>query len=154
MSYIDNNLGPGERVVHRGSIHWAIGLPWFLLAGVFLISGQEGSVIGVMLLLIGALRILIGKTMYEYAITNKRVAVKRGLIFRDTIELNLNKVESASVNQGITGRLLGYGTVTVRGSGGTSGKCTYLSNPTHFRRALNQAIEGDLPSQDTLATTA
>lgn len=154
MSYVDNNLGTGEWVVQRGSIHWAIGLPWFLIAGVFLISGRDGSVIGVTLLLIGALRIFIGRTMYEYAVTNKRVVVKRGLIFRDTIELNLSKVESASVNQGITGRLLGYGTVTVRGSGGTSGKCTYLSNPTGFCRALNQAIEGDIPSQDNLATAS
>lgn len=36
MSYVKNNLGPGEEVVYQGQTHWAIGLPWFVLGAFFL----------------------------------------------------------------------------------------------------------------------
>lgn len=151
LSYVENNFGPGEKV-YRGDIHWAIALPWFVVAGFFLLlGGKYGLVIASNLFAIGCLRIVIARLMYEYAITNKRVVLKRGIIFRDTIELNLSKLESAMISQGIIGRSLGYGTLIFRGSGGTVGACKYLANPTDFRRALNHAIEGDSPAHISLA---
>lgn len=155
MSYVDANLGPGERVVYRGNVHWAIGLPWFVLGALLLLPGGEGASAGGVFVVVGIARIVLAKLMNEYAITNKRVVVKRGLIFRDTLELNLSKVESAGLNQGIFGRILGYGTVTVRGSGGTSGKCTYLAKPTDFRQALHLAIEGgESPAERIVPSTS
>jgi len=55
----------------------------------------------------------------EFAITNKRVIIKVGLISRKTLEMNLSKIESVNVDQSILGRILRYGTLTVIGTGGT-----------------------------------
>lgn len=154
MSYVDANLGTGEKVEYRGKVHWGIGLPYFLVAGLFfLVGGREGAPIGAISLLIGIAKFLLAKITCEYAITNRRVVLKKGFISRHTTELNLRKVESASVSQGIFGRILGYGSLTVRGSGGTAEKYPNLAQPTEFRRALNDATErAEVPA--ALAPTA
>ena len=53
----------------------------------------------------------------EFAITDRRVISKRGFIWRNTDEMNMDKVESVKVEQSMLGRLLDYGTVTVVGTG-------------------------------------
>ena len=49
--------------------------------------------------------------------TSRRVIYKRGFIKRYTAEMNMDKVESVVVTQSILGRVLGYGTIHVRGTG-------------------------------------
>jgi uncharacterized membrane protein YdbT with pleckstrin-like domain len=63
-----------------------------------------------------------------------------GLFSRRTIEMNLSKVESVIVDQSIFGRLLGYGTVIVIGSGGTREPFPHITNPLIFRRRFQEAI--------------
>ena len=123
MAYVDSNLGDGEKVVHRGELHWAIFLPGIVLLPVL---------IGV-LFLISA---LIAKISTEMAVTNRRVIIKAGLISRRTIEMNLTKVENIGVDQGILGRILNYGTITVVGTGGTREPFKWVSAPLDFRRAV------------------
>ena len=52
----------------------------------------------------------------EIAITDKRVIYKRGFINRPTVETNMDKVATVDVDQSVLGRLLNYGTVTVKGN--------------------------------------
>jgi uncharacterized membrane protein YdbT with pleckstrin-like domain len=61
---------------------------------------------------------LIQRWTTEIAVTNRRIIVKRGLIWRQSMEMNLNKVESVYVAQSILGRLLNYGNVDVLGTEG------------------------------------
>ena len=61
-----------------------------------------------------------------------------GLISRRTLEMNLEKVETIKVDQGIFGRILGFGTVTVVGTGGTKEAFKWMAEPLAFRRAVNQ----------------
>ena len=77
---------------------------------------------------------LIDRWSSEFAITNKRVIIKIGLISRHTLEMNLSKVESINVDQSITGRILGYGSITVIGTGGTTELFHNIANPMEFRR--------------------
>lgn len=77
----------------------------------------------------------------ELAITSNRVIAKTGLIARKTIELSHAKVESLSVHQSVAGRLFGFGTVTLTGSGGTSAPIANIAAPLEFRRAALQVIE-------------
>jgi Bacterial PH domain len=77
----------------------------------------------------------------EIAVTNQRVILKRGLIRRDTIEINMPKVESVDIRQSIFGRLLGYGTVIVRGTGGSFNPLTYVSQPLPLRRAVTLPVQ-------------
>jgi uncharacterized membrane protein YdbT with pleckstrin-like domain len=77
----------------------------------------------------------------EFAVTNKRVLAKTGWIRRQTLELLLLKVESISVHQGILGRLLNFGVVTVTGTGGTKESFKAITDPVAFRSKINQIIE-------------
>lgn len=74
----------------------------------------------------------------EFAITNKRIIIKVGLISRRTLEMNLNKIESVNVDQGILGRILGYGTIVVIGTGGTREPFASISNPIEFRKRFQE----------------
>ncbi len=124
MSYIDNNLLPGEQVVSRAQIHWACYIPGIVLLPVF--------GIGLIFLLVAWIK----SVTTELAVTSKRVVSKRGLISRQTMEMNLAKVEAIGVDQSIIGRLLGYGTVTVVGTGGTKEPFPYIAAPLDFRRVV------------------
>ena len=82
---------------------------------------------------------LIDRATSEFAVTNKRVIIKVGLISRRTLEMNLSKIESVNVNQTIIGRLIGFGTIVVIGTGGTKEPFERISNPMQFRRSFQQA---------------
>lgn len=52
--------------------------------------------------------------------------------------MNIAKVESVNVDQGILGRILGYGVVTVIGTGGTRETFQSIADPLAFRKAFQQ----------------
>ena len=76
----------------------------------------------------------------ELAVTNRKVVGKWGLISRRTIEQRLDKVDSIEVEQTILGRILGYGTVEVRGSGVTMTPLRLIGDPLTFRRRVEDAL--------------
>jgi uncharacterized membrane protein YdbT with pleckstrin-like domain len=75
----------------------------------------------------------------EFAVTNKRVIIKVGVMQRRTLELMLTKVEAISVTQGLLGQLFGCGTIMVTGTGGTREPFDNISSPLQFRRAVQSA---------------
>ena len=98
--------------------------------------------LAVMAWTLGVWRIAAGmKWTSEFAITNRRVIVKTGLLARRTIEINISRVESVQVDQDIFGRLFNYGAITVIGTGGTKEPFTMIENPQAFRRMV-QAEQG------------
>jgi uncharacterized membrane protein YdbT with pleckstrin-like domain len=124
MSYVQTNLGSDEKVIHMGELHWAIFLPGIILLPFY--------GIGVIFLFAAYIR----KISTEMAVTNKRIIIKDGLISRRTIEMNLTKIENIGVDQGIIGRMLDFGTVTVVGTGGTREPFKCVVTPLAFRRAV------------------
>ena len=152
MSYIDNNLMRGETVVYKAEIHWFIFLPGLVVAAIgflMMAAGGEAGVFGGLLLLVGVVLILkaaITKVTTELAVTSKRVIAKVGLIRRNTMELNHSKVESLNVNQGIFGRIFGYDTIVVNGTGGGATPVPGIDNPMEFRRNAMQTIDDFEPS--------
>lgn len=132
-SYVDSNLLAGETVVYRAKISlWSIGhliffgailLPVFGLGLVFLIWA------------------LIRYKTTEFAVTDKRVIGKTGLISRNTVELFLDKVESLHVEQSVPGRILDYGTITIRGTGTTEEPIRNISAPLALRKQFMQAAD-------------
>jgi uncharacterized membrane protein YdbT with pleckstrin-like domain len=75
----------------------------------------------------------------EMAFTNKRVIAKFGFVSRQTIELNISKVESIQVNQGILGRIFNFGTLIVSGAGNPQAPIPGISDPMAFRRAFMES---------------
>ena len=128
--YIDQVLVTGERVVHRGHLSVFTLLPQILL--------------GVILLPIGPIfwvRAWLRYRSTELAVTNRRVIAKFGLIQRRTIEMNLDKVESLQVEQTFWGRVFGYGTLLLRGTGSSLEPIPGVGQPIEFRRAVIESTD-------------
>ena len=137
-SYVESALIDGERVLYLGRVStWALFWPYLLL-GVLLLP----VVIGLFLLISA----WIQKKTTELAVTNKRVIVKKGLIQRETVELNIHKIESVRVEQGVLARMFNYGTVVVAGGGNPVAPVERISDPMAFRRAFLEAQEAALPA--------
>jgi len=75
------------------------------------------------------------------AVTSRRVVIKTGLASRKTIEMMLNKVESIEVSETTFGRMLGYGTIAVIGTGGTLEPFHNIARPLEFRSQVQQQVE-------------
>ena len=76
----------------------------------------------------------------EFAVTNRRVMIKLGVMQRRTVETMLNKVEGVAVDQTLAGRVFNYGTITVTGTGGTRETFERIANPLEFRRRVQAEI--------------
>lgn len=118
-NYVQSNLGPGEQVVFETKYHWIIFV----------------SIKAILTLFIAP---LISMATGEFAITNKRVILKVGLIRRITLEMNIAKIESVSVDQSILGRLLNYGTIKVTGTGGTGQPFHCIVDALTFRKKFQE----------------
>jgi uncharacterized membrane protein YdbT with pleckstrin-like domain len=109
-------------------------------------SGEVRRQLFALILLLPTFRYLItGVISYfctEFAVTDKRVMVKLGLIKRDTFELNLDRVTNLNVNQSVLGRFLNYGDITVVGIGGSLAPIRAVVDPLNFRRIVLTEVEG------------
>ena len=157
MSYVDDNLMSGEVVIHQAQLHWGIFvLPAILLfIGVIIaavslgaaIGGGGGAVTGLLVLLLFVIPMILRVTTYlttEFAVTSRRVIVKRGGLRLRTLELNHNRIESLSVNQGLFERIFNAGTIVVNGTGGTNQNVPFISSPMDFRRNALETIDSSV----------
>jgi uncharacterized membrane protein YdbT with pleckstrin-like domain len=151
MGYIENNLMKNEKIIYRAKIHWWIYAFPFLLVFVglvLIISGEETAGAGVGLIILGAIGLIIRhirKINSEFAVTNKRVILKQGVIKRNANEVVLSKAEGMNIDQGIFGRMLGFGAIVVT-SGGASNKYRLIKEPLQFRKEINEQIEANNPA--------
>ena len=148
MKYVEQVLQPDEKVIYATSLHWLVYLRAILLlivAGACLIvSGMfpepgvklaltvVAALFGLIALLSG-LSAFIRRSTTELAVTDRRVIYKTGIFQRHSMEMNTSKVETVGVNQSILGRILGYGTVMVRGTGGSFEPIPFIGDPLTFR---------------------
>jgi uncharacterized membrane protein YdbT with pleckstrin-like domain len=145
MSYVKENLMPNERLLAEGKIHWFVFVPCgiFIILGLGMSNGQNAP-IGKLFTFIGLILFLKAFIFFmttELAVTTKRVIAKFGFISRKTIELNHSKVESFNVDQSIFGRMLGFGTVVVNGTGGIKTPIPSIIDPLSFRKSAIRAME-------------
>jgi uncharacterized membrane protein YdbT with pleckstrin-like domain len=132
-SYVDSVLISGESVLHRGHVSlWPHA--WKLVLGIVLLP-----LFGLGLVFLAWVWILYKTT--EIAITNKRIIAKFGFISRSTIEINLPKVESVQVDQGVLGRMLDYGTIIVAGAGTPNLSIPGAADPLEFRKHFMEATD-------------
>jgi len=162
MGYIEKNLISGEKVLYRTRLH-SVAVLFPLLTGVLLMGGgfvclyvsmanrtastadsKLWAIAGLALIILGAITVttaILKRNATEMAVTNRRVLIKTGITSRRTIELLLSRVESIVVEEPFFGRMLGYGTVIVRGTGGTPEPFPLIARPMEFRRHVQEQIE-------------
>jgi uncharacterized membrane protein YdbT with pleckstrin-like domain len=174
MSYVEKSLVPGETLLYQTRHHWMVLLGPLLISALFaalgvgclaeLVAAKEGKgmLVGVsensvhatefagVLLVVVAIAVfafgLAKRNATEMAVTNKRVLIKTGMGNRRTLDLMLSRVESIGVEESFWGRMLGFGSVIVRGTGGTPESFVMISHPQEFRRNVQEQIGAHPPS--------
>ena len=138
MSYVEKHLMPGEQIEYRANLHWLVFvLPILLfIAAIWLFSlgGNIAKILAFILMvgvLVTGLIAVIERRTSEFAVTNKRVLIKTGLIRRHSLETLLSKIESIGVAQSILGRILGFGTIVISGTGGSKEPFHKIADPMH-----------------------
>ena len=154
MGYVVKHLMDGEKVVYRAKLHYFIfllpvviavsGLILALLIWRYSENGPAAAIVAasffIVAVLLGVPRFIRYKTS-EFAITDKRVVVKVGLVHRHTLELVLAKVETIGVDQTVPGRIFNYGTIVVTGTGGTQEAFREIANPIEFRKQVQSELD-------------
>ncbi len=149
MRYVSRVLQPGETVVYATRLHWLIYgravvlviIAVALAIGTSFVADKPNvslalwiaAAIFALLALSAGLRAFLRRTTTELAVTDHRVIYKTGLLARHTLEMNRSKVESVDVDQTIPGRIFGYGTIIVRGTGGSLEPIRHIADPLSFR---------------------
>jgi uncharacterized membrane protein YdbT with pleckstrin-like domain len=152
MGYAERVLQPGETIAYRARLHWII-----YFAGMVLVAAAAALAIGavalkpetvrlglmlaaVIALFLGLFQIIrawIVAVNTEIIVTSRRVIYKTGFISRNTVEMNLDKVESVLVQQSLLGRALDYGAVIIRGVGAGLEPIANIGSPLQLHRHIS-----------------
>lgn len=146
-SYTAATLQPDERPLHQTTIHWmalsgsVIGavLSLIVIMPIAMFASWRDFYWAWLLLVIPAgilLSAAVTVKTSELVITDRRVLIKVGFIQRHTFEMFISKIESVAVFQSMIGRLFNYGTVEIRGTGGSSESFATIAAPLPFRDAI------------------
>lgn len=130
MRYIDSSLASGETILKRGkwpAVFWFGAWTALILLGII--------IVGIFIFL----RSVIIMWTTDFAVTDRRVILKRGWLNRHTQELAVESVEGVSLQQSLIARLFGYGRVVVTGTGDAVIVFPPMAHPVEFRRAIETA---------------
>ena len=146
--YIDDILQPGEKVLYSSSLHWVVygwAIAAWIAAAALLVATRftlneslilfclACSAVVALVALYWSMRAWFRRWTTETDVTNLRVVHKEGFITRKTFEISIDKVASVNVNQGIMGRILDYGDVTIENMGDDKQVIKMIASPLPFR---------------------
>jgi membrane protein YdbS with pleckstrin-like domain len=154
MSYATKHLMPGEEVVKTTQLQWIVYIPAVILLVLAILlcvvvyregDGSRREYIVPLVFAacsaIAALAAFVKRKASEFAVTNKRVLVKTGLLRRHSMEILLRQVEGITVDQTLLGRMFDFGTIVVEGTGSDRTPYKGIAGPLAFRLAVQEQIE-------------
>lgn len=156
MAFIHKIVGPDEKLVGIARLHWIYahkGILWLfgLMALSILIKTQVVGILGGGLASIGNAAFWIGTAMgavfflfytimwlvTELGLTTKRCIYKRGWIFVDVREVDLEEIKSTNIDNGILGRILNYGYIHMDARFIEDVGLPAITDPYRFTKAMN-----------------
>ncbi|HEX4002525.1 MAG TPA: PH domain-containing protein [Candidatus Acidoferrales bacterium] len=152
MSYVEKSLISGEKLVYRTGVHWSV-LFWPVVIALLLAAGavacliqreQNFTIAGAALLAVAVVVLtvaIVRRNATEIAVTNRRVIIKTGIASRRSLEIMLSKVESVGIDEPVAGRMLGYGTVVIHGTGGTPEPFVRIAHPAELRKSVQEQVD-------------
>ena len=146
MKKIEKQLIPGEEIIYQAKVHWwiySIGVIFILLGIKGFNPHSPGVILNVLLIIYGLYRLgrsRIAARSTAYVITNKRVILQYGGFRQRMVDVLLSKATMLQFNQGVIGRMLNFGGVSVSVAGA---KCSfpYMKDPMQFRQVLFNEIQ-------------
>ena len=149
MSYIENNLIPGEQIVFRTKKHLiiflfpAIWLLFCLFVSFYLIGNPVFAwvywVPWLMALYFWAY-VGINYLSSDFAVTNKRVMMREGFFHRHTNETRIAAISQVNVDQSLLGQLLNYGIVGINAFGAYD-SFSMLARPFEFQKSVHEQLD-------------
>jgi len=169
MAYVKKTIGHDEAYIYRARFNWVydfVSFFWLILGAAPLLLllyfwvleavypaslGRAFQFSSVAAFLLGSV-IWIRRSIHKWttviAVTSTRVIHKRGLIARESQDINLNKIEEVVVRQSFWGRIFGFGRVTVRGTGVAVIELPPIDSPLRFRRVIEEAAHDAVTSRN------
>lgn len=164
MGQLDEVLNPEEKLLFRTRLHWlpcapsALGVSLLgaaLLAALLVFARRPvadlfarepgmASILALGLALVVVVPLVVVRLVvatHEFGVTERRVIARMGWIGTRTVDLNVTKVESLVIEQGVLGRLFRYGDLKIVGTGGTAEAFRGVKDPIGFRKAVNAAAD-------------
>ena len=142
MGYTEQNLGKNEQVVQKGRINMIAILPNAIIAvlilGIFLMAGSilPGLIIAAIIVGVKYLKMI----STELSLTNRKIIGKVGVISTKVMDSPLNKINNISVEQGLGGKIFGYGKIVITTAAGNY-NFDFISQPDVFRSAVMNQID-------------
>jgi uncharacterized membrane protein YdbT with pleckstrin-like domain len=150
MTYVEQSLGPEETLLYEARFHWlchvlaltALSLPMIL--GIWLDRNTTEPATTIVLSACAvAFALLLRQVLpiwtTEIAVTDHRLIVKRGWLARSSDELQLKAIEQVNFSQGIIGRLLDVGRISVHGNGDDELRIPPVANPIALIKVVEDA---------------
>lgn len=136
-------LNEGEEVRMRAYIH--PGIYWRAMAVFFLsiILLIKVFNLGVFFLLVSLLMFMFAQATKHYlllVLTDQRVVIRFGILNLETIQMHYNKIESVEVVWPPMGRVFGYGSIFISGTGSRVVSVPYIGNAREIRVAIDKLI--------------
>ena len=128
MSYIQESLSEGEKVEALFKLHWFAWVPMW----IWIILGIPTLGLTWLIAIYDFLRL----RAIEQGVTNKRVILKKGIISRKTEEMKLTSIETVEIDQGVFGRIFGFGTVKITGRGISDFVFKGIDDPMSVKRQI------------------
>jgi hypothetical protein len=164
MTTIDSVLNEGEKIIWRARPKfWPFVLQSFFGAGsrpgtavtyfylivyffVLSYSAKFSFLYFMIIVVIGLLLLFLYPVLLykkvEYAITDKRIVLQKGVIGRDFDSIDFDKIQDMTVNVGVTDKIFGTGSISSVSAGeSVYTKRGYKILPKVFFRAISQPYE-------------
>jgi uncharacterized membrane protein YdbT with pleckstrin-like domain len=149
MSYIDNNLLPGERIIFRTRKSKILFI-WPLILAILSVMVSNYMMHNTILktvvfapwVVTGIFWVysLLEYYTSEYAVTDKRVMMREGFFARHANEMRLTAISQVNVDQNLFGMMLNFGTVSINAFGAFD-SYPQISYPFDFQRSVNQQLD-------------
>ena len=136
MSYIEESLSTGEKIEALFRLHWFAWIPMF----IWIVLGLLTFGLTWLVAIYEFLRL----TCLQQGLTNKRVILKKGIISRKTEEMKLTSIETVEINQGVIGRIFGFGTVKISGRGISDVIFNGIDDPISVKRQI-ESVSNPVP---------
>ena len=136
MSYIEESLSTGEKIEALFRLHWFAWIPMF----IWIVLGLLTFGLTWLIAIYEFLRL----KCLEQGLTNKRVILKKGIISRKTEEMKLTSIETVEINQGVIGRIFGFGTVKISGRGISDVIFNGIDDPIAVKRQI-ESVSNPVP---------
>lgn len=135
-----------KEILFHGKLHWIIFLwPVVIFSlGIFLLSYPLLQNASYLFITFGVIWFIITYVNYYFSsilVTAAQVILSKGILVRQSTNIPMTKIESIDIRQPIIGSIFHYGSIIIRGTGGTIYSINNLHHPLTCRRKIEQVLQ-------------